>query len=80
MEIILGALVSLVSQTSKKIFGTGEYKTLATVVGLSLASAGVYTLLSSNGYWESVQQVLMTAGAFYAFIIARFPGASNSAQ
>ena len=80
MEIFLGVLVSLVSQVSKKFFGTGEYQTLATVAVLSLASAGIYTLLASNGYWESVQQVLMTAGAFYTFIVARFPKASNSVE
>ena len=80
MEILLGALVSVVSQLSKKVFGTGEYQTLGTVAGLSLVTAGLYTWLGSAGYWESVQQVLTTAGAFYAFIIARFPGASNSSQ
>jgi len=78
MELILGALVSVVAQVSKKFFGTSEYATLATVAGLSLASAGVYTWLGSSGYWESTQQILITSGAFYAFVIARFPKAGNT--
>lgn len=78
MEIILGVLVSLASQLSKKIFGTGEYQTLGTVAVLSLAASGVYVLFGHSEYWDTVVQILTTAGAFYTFIIARFPKASNT--
>ena len=77
MELFLGVVVSLVSQYSKKLFGTGEYQTLATVALLAFVGSGVYTWLSHAGYWGSFQQILITAGAFYAFIISRFPKASN---
>lgn len=73
MEIILGVLVSLVSQVSKKFFGTGEYQTLTTTVILAIVAAAGFTILKHEGYWESLLQVLTTAGAFYTFIIARFP-------
>jgi hypothetical protein len=79
MELILGAIVSVIAQFSKKIFGTGEWQTLGTVAVLSLVAAGVYQLLNAYDYWGSVQQILITAGAFYSFVILRFSGASNSA-
>lgn len=78
MELILGAIVSVIAQISKKIFGTGEWQTLGTVAVLSLIAAGAYQLLNAYDYWDSVQQILMTAGAFYSFVILRFPSASNS--
>jgi hypothetical protein len=39
---------------------------------LSLGAAGLYTALVAAGYWQTVAQVLLTAGAFYAFVIQRF--------
>jgi len=78
MEIILGVIVSLVAQTSKKVFGTSEYSTLATVAGLSVASAVGYHYLGSADLLGGLKEILTTAGAFYAFVIARFPKASNT--
>lgn len=75
MEIFLGVLVSLVSQLSKKVFGTSEYSTLATVVGLTIVSAVGYHYLASQDLLPALYKVLTTAGAFYAFIVLRFPGA-----
>jgi hypothetical protein len=69
MEILIGAIVSLIVQAVK---GKGEYTTLAILVGLSLAASGVYTALVYTGFWDTVYQVLVTAGAFYAFVIQRF--------
>jgi hypothetical protein len=39
---------------------------------LSLAAAGFYAALVSVGYWETVGNVLIIAGAFYAYVIQRF--------
>lgn len=78
MELFLGVLVSIFAQFCKKVLGTGEWQSLALVAGLSLVAAGAYILIESAGYWEAVQQVLITAGAFYAFVISRFPDASNT--
>lgn len=71
MELIIGAFVSLIVQAVKGKAG-GEYSTLAVLAVLSLGAAGLYTALVSVGYWDTVYQVLLTAGAFYAFVIERF--------
>ena len=73
MEIaIVGAVVSLFTQWAKKQFGTNEYRTLAIVAVASLIAAAIYTYLKASGYWETFYGVLITAGASYAFIVARF--------
>ena len=72
MEIIFGAIVSLIAQLFKKFGKTEEYITLSIVIALALIAAGVYTILTSFGYYESFRNILITAGAFYVFIIKRF--------
>ena len=73
MELFIGALVSLIVQALKGKSG-GPYWTLGALAVLSLGAAGVYTALVAAGYWETVCQVLVTAGAFYAFVIPGFEG------
>lgn len=75
MEIIVGAVVSLLVQAIKKYVGTSEYWTLGAVLVISLAAAAVYTALVSAGLWESFVQIVIVAGAFYAYIISRFKNA-----
>lgn len=73
MEILIaGVVVSLLVQWLKKRFGTDEYKTLGVVAAVSLVGAAAYTSLVAAGYWESVLEILVTAGAFYTYILARF--------
>lgn len=75
MEIaIVGVAVSLLVQWLKKRAKTetDEYKTLGIVLALSLVGAWLYTAIVSAGYWESVLAVLLTAGSFYTYILARF--------
>jgi hypothetical protein len=72
MEIILGVVISGLIEWLKTKFKTGEWVTLAILAGVSLVGAGLYTWLSSAGYWQAVYNVLVTAGAFYAFVLKRF--------
>lgn len=72
MEIILGSAVSLVVEWLKSKTNLGEYKTLVALLIVSLVAAFIYTYLVAAGYWQTVASVLLTAGAFYTFIIARF--------
>ena len=72
MEIFIGAIVSLIVQLIKKLAGTREWATLGLVVLISLIGALFYDFIQSIGYLESLYKVLVTAGAFYAFIIKRF--------
>lgn len=72
MEMILGAVVSLFVQLAKKKLGTSEYETLAVALALSFSAAVTYTVLVNADMWESVKGVLLTTGAFYTFVLARF--------
>jgi len=72
MELLIGPAVSLIVEWLKRVFGTSEYKTLGVLLVLSLVAAGIYTYLVTAGYWATTAEVLITAGAFYTFVIARF--------
>lgn len=72
MELILGSAVSLLVQWLKKKFGTSEWKTLGVLLVVSLVAAFAYTYLVTAGYWQTVAEILVLAGAFYTFVIARF--------
>ena len=72
MEIIVGAAVSLLVQWLKGKFQTSEYMTLLVLLLVSIAGAAVYTYFVNVGIWEAVANVLVLAGAFYTFVIARF--------
>ena len=72
MEIIVGAGVSLLVEWLKARFGTSEWKTLGILLVLCLVVAFGYTYLVAVGYWETFASILVLAGAFYTFVIARF--------
>jgi len=72
MELITGALVSLIVEGVKRYAQTDEYKTLMVLFVVSLLGAGVYTYLATAGYWQTVASTLITASAFYGLIISRF--------
>ena len=71
MTIIIGAAVSLLVQWIKQK-ASSQIETLVILLGVSLAAAGLYCALVAVGYWETVANVLIIAGAFYAFVIQRF--------
>ena len=69
MTIIIGAAVSLLVQLIKQK-AASEVETLLILLG----AAGLYCAFVAAGYWETVANVLIIAGAFYAFVIQRFEG------
>lgn len=71
MIYIFGVAASILVQFIKQKTSS-QWQTLFVLLGVALAAAGIYTWLLSAGYWESVAGVLVTAGAFYAFILQRF--------
>ena len=71
MTILIGAVVSIIVQFLKQKV-TNEWETLAILLAISLAAAGIYTALVDVGYWQMVSGVLITASAFYAIVLARF--------
>lgn len=72
MELLIGAVISLIVEGIKKWLGPTEYVTLATVAVLAFAAASAQFILQRYGLWDTFLQILITAGAFYAFIIKRF--------
>ena len=71
MEIIIGAAVSLLVQWLKQRT-SNEWETLAVLLIVSLAAAAGYTALVATGYWQAVGGIIVTAGAFYSFVLQRF--------
>jgi hypothetical protein len=71
MTIFIGAAVSLLVQWIKQK-STTPLETLLVLLGVSLGAAGLYCALVAVGYWETVANVLIIAGAFYTFVIQRF--------
>ncbi len=72
MIYFIGVVVSLLVQWLKNLYGTSGYKTMLVLAGVSLLAAIVYTYFTYLGVWEIVAQVLMVAGAFYAFVLSQF--------
>jgi hypothetical protein len=72
MEYIIGIAVSLLVQWVKSNTNLGGWKTIGVLLVVSLFGALIYTYLVHLGLWSSVANILVTAGAFYTFIIQRF--------
>jgi recombinational DNA repair protein (RecF pathway) len=70
--LFLGVIVSLFIQWLKKNVGTTSLGTLVALAVVALAAATVVYYLKLYGFYETLLQILATAGAFYAFIIRLF--------
>ncbi|MDD5068496.1 MAG: hypothetical protein PHN89_02770 [Candidatus Pacebacteria bacterium] len=77
IEIIFGAIVSLIVAGIKKLCGTTEWATLAVVFVVSLMAAVIYFVVYNAGYWETALEILAIAGAVYAYILERFKKDKN---
>lgn len=73
MELLVGAVVSLITQIVKKYL-PGTIGSLAALLGISLlAGAGMY-YLQFVGYWETVLQIAMSASFVWGLFIHPFEG------
>ena len=68
-----GVVVSVVVQLIKNYFGTNTLGTLLAVLVLSLVGAGAAVTLQHFNLWASFLQLVITAGATYAFILQNVP-------
>lgn len=66
---VVGAVMSLLIKMIKARYGTTSNATKALTLGLAIAFGGVYVLINSTPYIETVGLVLSTASAVYAFFI-----------
>lgn len=69
MEYIFGVIASLLVKALKTKFKTDGIVTGVILVAVSLIGAGVYVWLEATGYWGTLAQILVTAGAFHNFIL-----------
>lgn len=63
-----GILVSLLVTFIKSKVKTGAFGSMLIVAGISMAGSLAYTALVHFGYWEAFLKIVITAGAFYAYI------------
>lgn len=68
-----GVLSSLLVEWLKSVFNVSGKWVVLIVAVVSLVAALIYKTLLFFGYWEAFLGILMTAGAFYAFIIKNIP-------
>lgn len=73
-----GVIVSLVVQFAKNKFKLNAAGVLAFVAVLSLIGGGAYKALLAYGMWEAFVGVIVSAGAFYAFIIKNIKDLTSS--
>lgn len=70
MELLFaGVVVSVTVQVLKIIFGTSRLATMVILVVLSIVAGISYVILTRYGLFEVFWNVLVYAGAFYAFVI-----------
>ncbi len=72
MEYIIGVIVSLVVQAVKKYAGDSDWLKMAIVLILSIFASAIYYFVKDTTFWQTLLQILTTAGATYTFIIKRF--------
>lgn len=72
MEYIIGVIVSLVVQAVKKYAGDSDWLKMAIVLILSIFASAIYYFVKDTAFWQTLLQILTTAGATYTFIIRRF--------
>lgn len=72
MDILIGAIVSVIVEIIKKLTGTKEWVTLLFVLLTSIVAAGIYAFLIQTTLWDKILPVLGYAGAIYVYIIRRF--------
>jgi len=70
--VIIGAAVSLFVQIIKTKLGTSGIWTMLAVLLFSLGAAAIYVFLRETAYFESVIQIVLSAGAVYTFVISQF--------
>lgn len=67
--MFIGVIVSLLVQFAKKKLGTTSLGTLILLAAAALGAAIAVHFIKAYGFYDALLQVLVTAGAFYSFII-----------
>ncbi|MFA5050996.1 MAG: hypothetical protein WC499_02680 [Patescibacteria group bacterium] len=67
--MFVGVVVSLLVSYLKNKFVLQGNSVLLLVAVIALIGAFIYSTLLQFGYWDAVLNVIVYAGAFYAFIV-----------
>ena len=72
MEYLLGVVVSLVVEASKKYLGTDTLGTHAALLAVSIFGAATYVWFRDASFWPLIMQTIMVAAAFHNLILRKF--------
>lgn len=78
MEIILGAITSVLVQIIKKYFDTSSWQSWGIAVLISFVIAILYTFIQGTSFWPTLVQIATTSGAVYSYIISMVPKATST--
>lgn len=68
---VVGAILSVVVQIIKEVFGTESNATKLITIALALVVGGLYVWIRSTPYFETALLVLTSASAVYALVIKK---------
>lgn len=68
---VVGAILSVIVQIIKEVFGTESSSTKLITIALALLVGGLYVWVRSTPYFETAMLVLTSASAVYALVIKK---------
>lgn len=68
MEIAIGILASIIASFTKKYFSNNHWGRMAFVFGVCAIGAGAYVIYADTALFQTFMQILVVAGAWYAFV------------
>lgn len=69
MELLVGAVLSIVVEIAKKFFGTTRIGTLVFFLTLSFLVSGAYIYLNDTPYFDTLIKIAGTAALVYGVVI-----------
>ncbi len=71
MEYIIGFVVSVIAQLTKKYIGDNDWLKMAFVFAVSLVAATIYYFVKDTTFWQTLLTIFTTAGATFAYLMRR---------
>ena len=77
MEYLLGVVVSIIVEATKKYLNSNTPGTYFILLVVSVAGATGYYFLAHSSYWATIVEILTVAAAFHNLVIRRLTDSSN---
>jgi hypothetical protein len=71
MEYLLGVVVSIIVEATKKYLNANVAGTYFILLVVSVAGASGYYFLAHSTYWSTIVEILTVAAAFHNLVIRR---------